>query len=114
MPVGALVGVVLLSRWLLVLACRRRPTGAGARPAPPRSRLEQHRRARPRALHGLRLPFEIAAVILLVAIIAAIALTQRTRRACAALTRRRRRSTRDPRNDARRRWPRKARPGKGV
>ena len=78
-PVGATVGVLVLVEMALTLIGGRvgMPAGAGANPAGMGSNTK--------ALGGLVYttyvyPFEIAAVILLVAIIAAIALTHRKRR----------------------------------
>jgi NADH-quinone oxidoreductase subunit J len=78
-PVGATVGVLVLVEMALTLVGSRLdvPIGAGANPAGAGSNT--------RALGGLVYtayvyPFEIAAVILLVAIVAAIALTHRKRR----------------------------------
>ena len=78
-PVGATVGVLVLVEMALTLVGGRlgMPAGVGANPAGTGSNTK--------ALGGLVYttyvyPFEIAAVILLVAIIAAIALTHRKRR----------------------------------
>ncbi len=75
-PVGATVGILVLIEMALVVI------GSRAEPAPRRSRpTGSNTRALGRLIYvDYVYPFEIAAVMLLVAIIAAIALTHRTRR----------------------------------
>jgi NADH-quinone oxidoreductase subunit J len=78
-PVASFVGVVVLAEMALVLIGNR-PVGAaaGTAPVPPGG---SNTRALGRLLYtDYVYPFEIAAVVLLVAIIAAIALTHRRRR----------------------------------
>ena len=79
-PVASFVGVVVLAEMALVLIGNR-PVGAaaGTAPVPPGG---SNTRALGRLLYtDYVYPFEIAAVVLLVAIVAAIALTHRRRRA---------------------------------
>ncbi len=78
-PVASFVGVVVLAEMALVLIGNR-PVGAaaGTAPVPPGG---SNTRALGRLLYtDYVYPFEIAAVVLLVAIVAAIALTHRRRR----------------------------------
>jgi NADH-quinone oxidoreductase subunit J len=78
-PVASFVGIVVLAEMALVLIGNR-PVGAaaGTAPVPPGG---SNTRALGRLLYtDYVYPFEIAAVVLLVAIIAAIALTHRRRR----------------------------------
>jgi NADH-quinone oxidoreductase subunit J len=77
-PIGGLVGVlVLLEMTLVIVGSAVGPTTGGAPPLPPGSNTE----ALGRLMYvDYVYAFEIAAVILLVAIVAAIALTHRQRR----------------------------------
>ena len=76
LPVGATVGVLILAQMILLLYNATRGAAAAAPPA-----ATGNTRALGRLLYvDYVYPFEIAAVILLVAIIAAIALTFRRRR----------------------------------
>ncbi|HKW81992.1 MAG TPA: NADH-quinone oxidoreductase subunit J [Casimicrobiaceae bacterium] len=79
LPVGATVGILILAEMALALiGAHGRPGGAAAQAAPAGY---SNTRALGMLLYtDYAYPFEIAAVILLVAIIAAIALTHRTRR----------------------------------
>jgi len=75
-PVGATVGILVLIEMALVVFGSS--LGADAAPAPPEG---SNTRALGRLIYvDYVYPFEIAAVVLLVAIIAAIALTHRTRK----------------------------------
>ncbi|MCC6870331.1 MAG: NADH-quinone oxidoreductase subunit J [Burkholderiales bacterium] len=78
LPVAATVGILVLIEMALVVI----GSGAGFAPAPPAAAgAESNTRALGKLLYvDYVYPFEIAAVILLVAIIAAIALAQRRRR----------------------------------
>jgi len=78
-PLGALVALVVAAQIGLVVWVR----GLGLEPGAPRMPKPEgystHGGTRPPALHEYLYPFEVAAVILLVAIVAAITLTMRRR-----------------------------------
>ena len=79
LPVAVTVGVLVLVEMTLLLVNATR--GSGAAPAPTAA-TESNTRALGRLIYvDYVYPFEIAAVVLLVAIVAAIALTHRRRRA---------------------------------
>ncbi len=77
-PVGATVGILILVEMALVLIGGYAAPGAGPATAP--ADFSNTRALGLQIYTDFAYPFEIAAVILLVAIIAAIALTHRTRR----------------------------------
>ena len=78
LPIGALVGVLVLLEMTLVIVGASVGRGSPAAPPVPTG---SNTRALGRLLYvDYVYPFEIAAVVLLVAIVAAIALTHRTRR----------------------------------
>ena len=79
LPVGATVGVLVLLEMALVLVGGRRDRHAGER-APRRRRYSNTKALGALLYTDYVYPFEIAAVILLVAIVAAIALTLRQRK----------------------------------
>src|SRR5438552_1970037 len=77
-PVGASVGILILVEMALVLIGGY--VAPGAAPVPAASNFSNTRALGLQVYTDYAYPFEIAAVVLLVAIIAAIALTHRTRR----------------------------------
>jgi len=77
-PLGALVALVVVAQIALAVWARRLGLPEARRRARPRRAL-QHPGARRTALYAVLYPFEVAAVILLVAIVAAITLTMRRR-----------------------------------
>jgi len=79
-PVGASVGILILVEMALVLIGGYVAPGAAPVPAPAASNFSNTRALGLQVYTDYAYPFEIAAVVLLVAIIAAIALTHRTRR----------------------------------
>jgi NADH-quinone oxidoreductase subunit J len=80
-PVGATVGILILIEMSLVLIGGYFAAATGAAPATAAAGYSNTRTLGLLLYTDYAYPFEIAAVILLVAIIAAIALTHRTRRA---------------------------------
>jgi NADH-quinone oxidoreductase subunit J len=79
-PVGATVGVLILVEMALALIGGYLPTGATPTPGQTGPGYSNTSTLGRQLYTDYAFPFEIAAVILLVAIIAAIALTHRTRR----------------------------------
>ena len=79
-PVGATVGILVLVEMALVLIGGYLAPGAAPSPAPAPASFSNTRMLGLQIYTDYAYPFEIAAVILLVAIIAAIALTHRRRR----------------------------------
>src|SRR5438093_3492704 len=79
-PVGATVGLLILLELVLVVAGGYASTPAGTAPAAASAGYSNTKALGLRIYTEYAYPFEIAAVILLVAIIAAIALTHRKRR----------------------------------